>query len=167
MKVSNLFPKIWQRITRFSFIQKPLLIGSDQFRGVKFLANSNTKKRQYAAFENCTSLENYFGFTEQVFGSHQIKEEILSFLVFAEAEQPQHACEIGTADGGTNFLLSQALPSVSLMIGVDLYVKNRIQLTYFKKTNQQLVFINGSSYALNTVKQVKQALGSKTWIYYS
>ena len=64
------------------------------------------------------------------------KSEILNFLRFAKLEAPTVVCEIGTADGGTNFLLSQALPTVQLMLGVDLYVKKRSKLQFFFREEQ-------------------------------
>lgn len=154
-----LFVKIvWRIFARLPFIKKPVILGKDTFRAVSFWARRREREVQQNAFKNCQTLEELFQFSAAMFGPHQIKQEILNFLEFARAEQPECVCEIGTADGGTNFLLSQALPSVRLMIGVDLYVKNRIQLRYFSKTSQQLIFINGSSYTPSTVERVRRRL---------
>lgn len=163
--VNNLYllaMRAWQKFLRLPFINKPLLIGKDIFRIVNFWLRKNERKEQEGVFQGCGTLEEYFQFSSTVFGPHQIKQEILSFLEFAREKQPECVCEIGTANGGTNFLLSQALPSVRLMIGVDLYVKNRLQLYYFSKPSQQLIFINGSSYAPSTIEKVRRNLAERT-----
>jgi cephalosporin hydroxylase len=150
--------RVWRRFTRFPFINRPIIAGKDMFRAVSFWARRHEREVQHTAFHKCQTLEEYFQFSGEMFGPHQIKQEILNFLEFARAEQPEYVCEIGTADGGTNFLLSQALPSARFMIGVDLYVKNRVQLHYFSRASQQLIFINGSSYAPSTVDKVRRKL---------
>jgi len=153
--------RVWRRFARLPFIKKPVIVGKDTLRGVNFWARRREREGQQTAFQNCQTLEELFQFSAAMFGPHQIKQEILNFLEFARAEQPECICEIGTADGGTNFLLSQALPSVRLIIGVDLYVKNRVQLHYFSKTYKQLIFINGSSYTPFTVERVRRRLAGR------
>ena len=121
------------------------------------------KQRQdkYTAFKNCQDLEDYWKFSRQIFGLTQIKQEILGFLEFAQAEHPECVCEIGTAKGGTNFLLSQALPSIRLAIGVDLYVTNRPQLRYFSHPSRQINFVNGSSRAKWVINRDEDLLAGK------
>jgi predicted O-methyltransferase YrrM len=158
MNPAFLAMRVWRRFARLPFIEKPVIVGKDRFRALSFWARRREREMQQTVFQDCPTLEEFFQFSAAMFGPHQIKQEILNFLEFARAEQPEYVCEIGTADGGTNFLLSQALPSVRLMIGVDLYVKNRVQLHYFSKTSQQLIFINGSSYSPSTVERVRRRL---------
>jgi cephalosporin hydroxylase len=135
-----------------------VIVVKDTLGTVSFWARRREREGQQTVFQDCQTIEEFFQFSAATFGPHQIKHEILNFLEFARAEQPECVCEIGTADGGTNFLLSQALPSVRIMIGVDLYVKNRVQLHYFSKTSQQLIFLNGSSYSPSTVERVRRRL---------
>lgn len=154
--------RAWLKILRLPFINKPLLIGKDISRRGTFWLKKKEREEQQTVFQNCETLEEYFQFSATTFGPHQIKHEILSFLEFARTKEPKYVCEIGTANGGTNFLLSQALPSVRMIIGVDLYVKNQLQLHYFSKSSQKLIFINGSSYASSTLEKVRQNLVDKT-----
>jgi predicted O-methyltransferase YrrM len=142
-------------------VRKPLCITEDKAGSALFWVNRSARSMRHGDFENCRSSDEYFEFSTEMFGPHQIKNEILSFLEFAKTEQPEIVCEIGTADGGTNFLLSQALPSVSLMLGVDLYVKRKFQLRYFSRKSQRLCFIDGSSYVPRTIRKVKSALGDR------
>jgi len=158
----NIMAKAWRRrLAQIPFAKKAWCWGDDFLKAMRFWINKTEPKEQYNLFESCQSLEDYFQFAGQLFRPHQIKHEILNFLEFARSEQPEQVCEIGTADGGTNFLLSQALPSTRLMIGIDLYVKNSSKLHYFSRANQQLNFINGSSSAKFTIGKVKQILAEK------
>lgn len=158
MAASSFGMRVWRKFARVPFIYQQLVVGEDMFRAANFWVRKSEREVQSTIFQNCQTLEDNFQFSAQMFGPHQLKLEILSFLKFAKTEQPKYVCEIGTADGGTNFLLSQALPSVRVMIGVDLYVKNRVQLRYFSKASQQISFINGSSYASRTVDKVRRIL---------
>lgn len=150
-----------RRVARIPWVNKSLCVSKDKIGAILFWSNRTKRSAQYADFKKCYHLDEFFRFSARVFGPHQIKEEILSFLEFAINEQPNLVCEIGTADGGTNFLLSQALPSVSFMLGVDLYVKKKAQLCYFSKSCQCFYFINGASYSKRTVDKVKHTLGCR------
>lgn len=131
-------------------------LGSAAFQVTRIASRS-----PYMAYENCKNAEDYFDFAAGRFPSNQIKEEILSFLAFAAPDKPRNVCEIGTYHGGTNFLLSQVIPSVSLTIGIDLYVRNAGQLCYFSRPDQQINFINGLSSAASTQDKVSRVLAGQ------
>jgi predicted O-methyltransferase YrrM len=48
-----------------------------------------------------------------------------------------------------------------LMVGIDLYVKNRSQLHYFSRPDQAIHFINGASHTPQTLHQVQKILEGK------
>jgi cephalosporin hydroxylase len=112
-----------------------------------------------AEYLRCQTAEDYFEFAVDEFRPEQHREELLGFLHLAGEEAPETVCEIGTRYGGTNFLLSQALPSVSQMIGIDLYVRSSGKLRHYCRPTQDLIFIHGSSFAPETVEQVRRAVG--------
>lgn len=156
-----LIQRAWQRFTRLPGIREIFPIGEDKLKEVEFWLGRRNRENQYSIFSKCNTLEEHFELSSQLFGPHQIKHEILSLLDFANAEQPKYVCEIGTANGGTNFLLSQALSSTKFMLGIDLYVKNKAQLHYFAKSFQQLIFVDGSSYHPQTIEKVQSILDGK------
>lgn len=92
----------------------------------------------------------------------QLPEEILPFLAFASTRSPRVVSEIGTQFGGTNFLLSQAIPSVTTMVGVDLLVRNRRRLLTFRRPDQEILLINGSSRDDEVTGRVAGALAGRT-----
>lgn len=157
----KIIARAWGWFIRIPFVNQVLLVFSDFWKFLMFWSDQTERETQRSVLENCKSLDDYFQLSKNIFGPHQIKHEITSFLEFARGEKPEYLCEIGTADGGTNFLLSQAIPSTHFMVGVDLYVKNRSKLHYFSKPNQQMNYINGSSYGAGTVDKVKHLLGDK------
>jgi len=69
--------------------------------------------------------------------------------------------EIGTAEGGTNFLLGTALPEVTLKIGADLFVRNTRLLEAFCRAACKQIFVNGSSYDPVTVQRIRNLIGSR------
>ena len=109
----------------------------------------------------CRTPRDYFDFAARFCPAHQIPFEILAFLELAASIEPRTVVEIGTAEGGTNFLLGAALPTVTLKIAVDLFVRNTRLLQAFGRTACRQLFINGSSYDLQTVRKVQGRL--ETW----
>lgn len=130
-------------------------------RSSAFTARRLLRQTRRAEYLRCQTVEDYLVFANAEFRPEQHREEILGFLHLAREEAPRVVCEIGTRYGGTNFLLSQALPSVSLMIGIDLYVRSSAKLRHYCRPTQELIFLNGCSYAPETVEQVRQAVGGQ------
>jgi len=161
-KLSSLPLRAWRKFARIPGIDTVVTISDESLKSLFFWVDAKGRTETRQTYQNCQSVEDYYTFSRQVFGPHQIKSEIIRFLEFARLEKPEVVCEIGTADGGTNFLLSQSLPTVEHMIGVDLYVKKKSKLHYFSRPNQQMHFINGSSYDETTVKEVEVALDGRT-----
>jgi cephalosporin hydroxylase len=91
-------------------------------------------------------------------GAQQLEGEILPFLEFAEPLAPQRICEIGTASGGTNFLLSHGLASTTEIIAIDLFVRNRIRLRALIPHGTSIHLVDGSSYDSSTVARVERLL---------
>lgn len=109
----------------------------------------------------CRTPQDYFEFAGNVFPSHQIQGEILGFLEFARTTVPATVLEIGTASGGTQFLFGAVLPEVTLKIGVDLFVQNTRLLRTFVRPGCRQVFLDGSSYAPETIARVRETLAGR------
>lgn len=129
-----------------------------------FLFRTNTaQRRQWLAdYHACKSVQDYYTFAKAAFGLTQVQSEITGFIQLAAKIDPHHICEIGVEKGGTNFLLSQSLPAVRLIVGIDLFVKGRTCLRHFSRPDQELRYINGSSYASRTVGRFRRILGLRT-----
>lgn len=91
----------------------------------------------------------------------QHAEEIFAAIDYIRMERPRCICEIGTANGGTNLLLSQTLESVETIIGIDLYIMNAAYLRLLRRPTQRVHLINGSSYAQKTFECVRALLGGR------
>jgi cephalosporin hydroxylase len=109
----------------------------------------------------CRNLDDYYAFAASEFPPVQIRAEMIALLNRLAAERPRCACEIGTADGGTNCLLVHALPSVEFMLGIDLFVKGKARLRHFASPRQQLHYIDGSSYLPVTVERAREVLAGR------
>lgn len=126
-----------------------------------FLLNFKQRKRLLKNFESCTSVKNFYHFASTALPAHQLENEIVPFLDFVQKKQPKVVCEIGTAEGGTNFLLSNTIKSVQHIIGIDLYVHNRAKLKYFSKPKLRQSFFDGNSHSNNISEQVESVLKGK------
>ena len=155
------------QLNKIPILQKAVRMLRDKAHLLFFWIRTKERKRNFSRFLNCRSVKDYFQFSSKIFGLNQIKQEIIDLVDFIKLENPKNLCEIGTARGGTNFLLSQALPSAELMIGVDLYVENSRLLRYFSRKTQQIIKINGSSHSKKTVKKISELYGlNESYLYY-
>jgi cephalosporin hydroxylase len=94
-------------------------------------------------------------------GPAQHENEILTMLAFAAEREPRTVVEIGTSTGGTTFLLGALLPSVSRLIGIDIFVRNQLRLRTFARPGLDLRFISGSSSAPSTMAALVAALDDR------
>jgi len=95
-------------------------------------------------------------------GSIQIPCEIESAIKLIANARPRVMCEIGTYDGGTSLLFSKFLPTVEVMICVDLYVKNKQMLKLLAPPGQQLRFFDASSHFASTIRAISTFLNGRT-----
>lgn len=114
-----------------------------------------------AELHACRTPAELHDFAAAFFSLHQIRAEILAFLDLARGESPRIVMEIGTAAGGTNFLLGAALPSVSLKLSVDLFVQNTRLLSHFARPDCEQVFLHGPSNDRATLLRVREILAGR------
>jgi len=141
------------------------------------LAKQMSKKLQ-SEIEKCQTVSDFvnlvFSFKHDSYTIMpiQIKSEIEKLISVLNNQKPKAVMEIGTANGGTLFLLCQAAAtSDAKIISLDLlggefggelfpswkepFYQN------FSKKNQQLSLIRADSHDSKTFKKVKQILGTK------
>jgi predicted O-methyltransferase YrrM len=130
-------------------------------RAARFWANPRERRRMMAELQRCRTPEDYSVFATNYLGHLQLKQEITGFLNFAMTEGPVRICEIGLCLGGTNLMLTRVMPTVQLIVGIDLHIRNKSQLRYFANPSQKQIFIEGRSCDGTTLKKVAHALGSE------
>jgi predicted O-methyltransferase YrrM len=110
---------------------------------------------------------NYAGITVQPW---QIASEIAGLLRMLEAEPPRHVLELGTANGGTLFLLTRVAAPDALLVSVDLrrgqfgggYPAWRAPLyRSFAREAQRVELVAGDSHKRSTREQVRRAFGER------
>ncbi|MFW9829947.1 MAG: class I SAM-dependent methyltransferase [Candidatus Thorarchaeota archaeon] len=99
--------------------------------------------------------------------SLQIRSELYQFGKIVASMKPKIIIEIGTANGGTLFLLSKLSDINSTIISIDLPEKPYIggidykSKTFFKsfaRNNQKVVIIRDDSHKLSTLEKIKKVL---------
>jgi predicted O-methyltransferase YrrM len=103
----------------------------------------------------------------------QIRSEIRDFLVLVQGLRPRAVLEIGTARGGTLFLLTRVAAPDATLVSVDLSsrtdrrfagrdVRRRRPLfRAFALDRQRIHFLVGDSHAVRTFKHVERKLGDR------
>ncbi|MGI0134786.1 MAG: class I SAM-dependent methyltransferase [Candidatus Micrarchaeaceae archaeon] len=110
-------------------------------------------------------------FASGFFSLLQIHEEIESLLIEVERLEPLNILEIGTAGGGTLFLLSRAATRDSVLISVDLpkgawgggysWWRGSIYKQLLRP-GQRCRLIRGDSHSASSLDGVKAALGGRS-----
>ena len=100
----------------------------------------------------------------------QVEEEIIKLLKILEKKNLKTALEIGTANGGTLFLLSRIINKNGLLISVDLprgmfgggYPRwKSILYKSFALSHQKLILIREDSHQRDTFKMVRDILSGR------
>jgi len=100
----------------------------------------------------------------------QVREEVTGLLNFLKTREPRLALEIGTAGGGTLFLLARVSHPSAKIMSIDLpgglyglgYPAWKIPLLKaFAKGNQEIRLIRADSHSQNTYDRVKSELADE------
>ena len=100
--------------------------------------------------------------------AYQVDEEILALLEELRAKNCERVLEVGTARGGTLFLLLNTLPTTARVVSVDLpsgefgggYPHWKIPLfRALKRKDQRLTLLRGDSQTVDMRKRVEGELG--------
>lgn len=133
----------------------------DFIQTLTFWLNFKRRGQLLRSLKSCTTARDFYEFTCSTLPSHQLEDEILPFLDFAKKRHPKVVCEIGTAEGGTNFLLSNAIKSVQHIIGLDLCVQNKTKLKYFSSPKLRQSYFDGNSHSRDISEKVEQVLNGE------
>ena len=119
------------------------------------------------AWVELTGRFNYAGISIE---SWQIASEIERFLRMLEADPPRTVLEIGTARGGTLFLLTRVAASDALLVSVDLrrgqfgggYPRWRARLyRSFAREGQRVELVLGDSHERRTRERIRRLLSER------
>ena len=102
----------------------------------------------------------------------QNKFEIIKFIKIIDTLKPRYILEIGTALGGTLFLLSRFSNKKAEIISIDLpkaggsfgggYFEYRTPfLKAFARRNQKIILLRSNSHKLSTLKKIKEILNNR------
>jgi predicted O-methyltransferase YrrM len=133
------------------------IVARDLARAARWWLVPSRRRRQDRRLSRATSLHDYLTISPEL-GGMQIEDEIAAFFELTRHSEPRWICEIGTARGGTTFLFTRAFSARANIIGIDLYVQNRILVRHFRKRGQRIHFIDGDSHAEQTIRKVEQIL---------
>jgi predicted O-methyltransferase YrrM len=118
-------------------------------------------RRQAAA---CKSLEEQVDLirSHKIFGAIQQRSEITSLLDILHHDPPRYVCEIGTASGGTLFLLTKVCRPDALLLSVDLGLSFERCLVHarFASNKQRIVSIRADSRTPKTLARVRSLLNA-------
>jgi len=132
----------------------------NSYRSYRKLRRDCADLRKQAAA--CRSLDEQVDLVRghQIFGAIQQRSEISGLLEILRQNPPKYVCEIGTATGGTLFLLTQVCRPDALLLSVDLGLSFERCLVHarFASRGQKIVSVRGDSSAPETLGRVRSLL---------
>lgn len=137
------------------------MVRSHKWRELNFRLNPVRRRYLFERYRHCQGPHDYIELARMAFTVNQKTEETLGLLELAEKLHPRCLLEIGTAGAGNTFILGQALPTVTLVIGVDLHINNGYQLSKLRRPGQQIELIEGSSHSPQTKERILLILGDR------
>ncbi|HXA13920.1 MAG TPA: class I SAM-dependent methyltransferase [Opitutaceae bacterium] len=132
--------------------------GLDWIRLAGTPTRRNAIQRKLAA---CHTTQDYLAFIRPVLPFTQIDLEIGSLLQLATERRVKRVLEIGTAQGGTTFLLSRAIPSTEWMLTIDLLPRHSSVLRFLNAPKCTFHALGGSSIDPRILSRVAARLGSE------
>ena len=134
----------------------------DRYRNYRNLRRDLAALRQQAAA--CSSLEEEIDLirSHRIFGAIQQRTEIAGLLESLRRDPPRYVCEIGTASGGTLFLLTRVCRPDGLLLSVDLGLSFERCLVHarFASNKQRIVSIRADSRTPKTLARVRSLLNA-------
>ena len=125
-------------------------------------------RREARSLEDHLDLAYSFDWHGLEIEPRQVRSEIAAFLRLVGELRPRRVLEIGTAFGGTLYLLAQAAADDAVLVSVDLprgafgggYPPWRRRLyRAFAARGQRVVLVEGDSHSQETAQRVRAALG--------
>ena len=116
-------------------------------RELRDIVDFQKYKQNYRAAKNNldNDIERLYQFAEKEIRPIQIKTEILALIEYLNESQPKRYCEIGLAKGGTCFLISNSVKSLTRVYGIDLHIFNKRLQRFFSSGDTDVYFKTGSS----------------------
>ena len=137
-----------------------LAFSLNSYRSYRNLRRDFALLRREAAA--CQSLEEQIDLirSHKIFGAIQQRSEITGLLEILRHDPPRYVCEIGTASGGTLFLLTKVCRPDALLLSVDLGLSFERCLVHARFTShkQRIVSIRGDSRTPKTMARVQSLL---------
>lgn len=137
-----------------------LAFSLNSYRSYRNLRRDFTRLRREAGA--CKSLEEQVDLirNHKTFGAIQQRSEITRLLDILRQDPPRYICEIGTASGGTLFLLTKVCRPDALLLSVDLGLSFERCLLHarFASQKQRIVSIRGDSRTPQTLARVQSLL---------
>ena len=91
---------------------------------------------------------------------HQVKSEILGLIQSIRELQPANFVEIGTANGGTHFLIRRMCPSIRYSVAMDIDIRNKFLIDRLTTTDK-VDYLLGESCSPATVRKFSRIYGGE------
>lgn len=112
--------------------------------------------------DEVSTFDDAFSFANTHIKSYQIHTEIKSLISLIQQKQSRTYVEIGTAHGGTHFLIRKLCKSIKLSVAIDTDIRNQFLIDRLTQTESSH-YILGFSNHPNTIKKMNSILnGTQT-----
>lgn len=140
-----------KRIKKILFSLSPrfYFYSRDRFQFLKSLLSGDVAKIKEDSMK-ILGFDSAFEFTNRYIKSYQIRSEIQRLVELIQSVNPKSYLEIGTADGGTHYLIRRLCDSIQISVAIDTDIRNKLLIDEITSTNSSH-YITGRSNDSNTL----------------
>lgn len=131
----------------------------DAYHGARVLLGPRGRQLR-AELAGLGSPEQVFEFAHTHIRPYQIASEILALVAFLSERRPGVYLEIGTANGGTHFLIRRLCPALRVSIAIDIDIHNRHLIDLLTAT-PETHYIEGASTDPCTRRRLERVLAGR------
>ena len=111
----------------------------------RIAGSSERRRATHRRIAACRTIHEWLAFIRPMLPYTQIDSEISQLLALAAERKVRRVLEIGTAQGGTTFLLGRAIPTAEMLATVDLLPRHRNVLRFLCEPKCATHVLRGSS----------------------
>ena len=156
-----MFISILRRLARLPLVNLFATKLEDYVDLARLAGTSNRRQITRNKLASITTIDDWLSFIRPLLPPTQINSEISGLISLATERKVRRVLEIGTAQGGTTFLLARGIPTTDWILTVDLLPRHKHVLSFLSGASCIFHALRGSSREDSTFTRIASLVGKE------